>query len=107
MLLARQVFHLRGLGTDGLAGYSVLKLARNSWGLGIGAEKHGSKHFRNDARPDIVLKVAQSISPDKANEIRRGWDTIHQGLDTKTGTAVLSGESTRCRWRYPTRIASG
>ena len=91
MLLARQVFHLRGLGTDGLAGYSVLKLARNSWGLGIGAEKHGSKHFRNDARPDIVLKVAQSISPDKANEIRRGWDTIHQGLDTKTGTAVLSG----------------
>ena len=91
MLLARQVFHLRGLGTDGLQGYSVVKLARNSWGLGLGAEKHGSKHFRNNSRPNVVLKVAQSIGPDKANEIRRNWDNIHQGLNTDTGTAVLSG----------------
>ena len=91
MLLARQVFHLRGLGTDGLQGYSVVTLARNSWGLGLGAEKHGSKHFRNNSRPNVVLKVAQSISADKANEIRRGWDHIHQGLDASSGTAVLSG----------------
>lgn len=91
MLLPRQVFHLKGLGTDGIQGYSVVTLARNSWGLGLGAEKHGAQHFKNNSRPNVVLKVAQSISADKASEIRRGWDHVHQGLDAKSGTAVLSG----------------
>ena len=51
----RDVLHIRGLGDD-LWGHSLLKLARDSFGLSISQDKHGSEHWKNGGRPNIVLK---------------------------------------------------
>ena len=40
-LYAEDVIHVPGLGFDGLCGYSVAKMARESLGLSIAAEKYG------------------------------------------------------------------
>ena len=51
------VLHIPGLGYDGIVGYSVIDLAKQSLGLGMAAEKASSKHFANGARPSFMLKA--------------------------------------------------
>lgn len=51
-ILARgQVWHLRGLSSNGLTGLSVIECARESMGLGLSAQSYGARFFANDARP--------------------------------------------------------
>jgi len=88
---ARDLFHLKGLSSDGLMGYSVFKLARNSWGLGLAEEKHGNRHFRNGSRPNIALRTAAHLTEDQASSLRQRFEDRHRGLDSETSTAVLSG----------------
>jgi phage portal protein BeeE len=55
------VIHIRGLGFDGLRGYSPLFLARQGVGLGLALEEFGSKFFGNDAKSGKVpLHMLQS-----------------------------------------------
>lgn len=50
--LARgQVWHLRGLSSNGITGLSVIDSARESMGLGLAAQTYGARFFANDARP--------------------------------------------------------
>ena len=46
-----QVWHLRGLSSNGICGISVIECARESMGLGLSAQSYGSRFFANDARP--------------------------------------------------------
>lgn len=85
------VLHIKGLGFDGLCGHSVIALARNSWGLGMGAEKHGNKFFKNLARPGGLIKLPGKIKPEDAKELIANWNEWHQGLDEAFQTGILSG----------------
>tara|TARA_Y100000310_G_scaffold64075_1_gene59616 strand:+ start:2123 stop:3754 length:1632 start_codon:yes stop_codon:yes gene_type:complete len=76
-LMAHNVLHIRGLTYDGIAGHSVISLARNSWGLGLTAEKHGNTSFKNGARPSIVLSTDQKIGEDEANLFLSMWEEQH------------------------------
>ena len=88
---ARNVFHLRGLSSDGVQGYSVFQMAKNSWGLGLAQEKHGNRHFRNGSRPNIALRTPAPLTEDQATSLRQRFEDRHRGLDQDTSTAVLSG----------------
>lgn len=46
-----QVWHLRGLSSNGICGMSVIEYARESFGLGLAAQNYGSRFFANDAKP--------------------------------------------------------
>ena len=50
-LMRGQVWHLRGLSSNGIFGISVIECARESMGLGLAAQSYGSRFFANDARP--------------------------------------------------------
>ena len=45
------VWHLRGLSSDGLIGMSPIELARESLGMALAAQDYGSRFFANDAKP--------------------------------------------------------
>ena len=45
-----QILHIRGLGSDGIAGLSPIEQAREAIGLAIVTEKHGARVFGNGAR---------------------------------------------------------
>lgn len=45
------VWHLRGLSSDGLMGMSPIELARDSLGMALAAQDYGSRFFANDAKP--------------------------------------------------------
>jgi HK97 family phage portal protein len=61
-----RVFHLRGLGFDGIVGYSVIRMARESLGLTLAAEKFGSSFFGGGARFGGMVKLEQATLDDKA-----------------------------------------
>jgi HK97 family phage portal protein len=46
-----QVWHLRGLSSNGITGMSVIQYARESMGIGLSAQSYGARFFANDARP--------------------------------------------------------
>jgi HK97 family phage portal protein len=46
-----QVWHLRGLMSNGITGLSVIECARESFGLGLAAQEYGARFFANDAKP--------------------------------------------------------
>ena len=46
-----QIWHLRGLSSDGLMGMSPIELARESLGMALAAQDYGARFFRNDAKP--------------------------------------------------------
>jgi HK97 family phage portal protein len=52
VLLSRgEVWHLRGLSSDGILGLSPIDLARESLGMALAAQDYGARFFSNDAKP--------------------------------------------------------
>lgn len=86
---AADVLHIRGLSLDGLAGLSVVSLARESIGLGLGALAHGAVFFRNAATPKVVLESPGKLKPGAAPKLREDWEKMHTGIDGAHRTAVL------------------
>jgi HK97 family phage portal protein len=66
-LPAADMFHLRGLGFDGLVGYSVVRMAARSIGIGISTEDDAGTLFANGSRPQAVLVHPKALS-DKAKQ---------------------------------------
>lgn len=83
------VLHIKGLGFDGVTGYSVINLARNSWGLGLAAEKHGNRNFKNGARPSVILESEGRFDEPTAQKLLDDWARMHAGLDNTGRTALL------------------
>ncbi len=88
-LQAADVFHLHGLGFDGVTGYSVAHLARESIGAALAAEKSGAALFGNAARPGGVLEIGGKLSDDARNYLNESWKGMFQGADKAHKTAIL------------------
>lgn len=86
-----EVFHLKGLSWDGLTGMSVIALARQCLGLGLAAEKHGARFFKNEARPGLILEAPPGAFADEqqAKQFLQDFDSYHGGLDNAQKTGLL------------------
>lgn len=83
-----EVMHLRGLGFDGVQGYSVISLARQALQMASNAEG-GTKFYENGARPGLVL-TSQKLLSDKAYErLKSSWEARHQGVENAHKVAIL------------------
>lgn len=85
----RNVMHVRGLGYDGVKGYSVIGLARQSIGLGLATEEFGARFFGNGARPGAVLEHPGKLTSDAHKRLRKSWDVRHRGLENAHRMAIL------------------
>lgn len=56
------VFHVQGMGSDGLIGFSPITVMRRTVGLANAAESYGEAVFRNGARPAIVMSHPKTLS---------------------------------------------
>lgn len=82
-----QMLHIRGLG-DGLVGWSVIRLARESIGLAMNAEKSGSSFFGNGSLPAGVLKTKDKLDAKGYDNLRASWERMHSG-PKKTGKVAI------------------
>ena len=90
-LAQRDVLHVRGMSGDGLAGWSVIRKARESIGLGMAAEQFGAAFFGNGSRPSGVLTSPQKLEEKTINRLRAEWDAMQSGAGNAGRPAVLTG----------------
>ncbi|MDG4749319.1 phage portal protein, partial [Micromonospora sp. WMMD718] len=88
-LFPDEVLPIGGLGYDGIRGYSVVKLARQSIGMGLATEQFGNSFFSNGARPGGVLKTSKKMSPEGHKRLQADWENLHRGLDRAQRVAIL------------------
>jgi Phage portal protein len=72
------MYHLHGLGDDGISGYSMVGLAAQTLGFGIAAEEHGSSFYGNNTTPGLALKT-DAILNDEGFERLRGQIAERKG----------------------------
>ncbi len=82
-----EVFHIPGLGFDGLIGYSPIAMAKNAIGMALATEEYGSKLFANGANPGGVLEHPGVVKD--PSKIRESWNAVYQGSGNSHRIAVL------------------
>lgn len=87
----RDVLHIAGLGFDGIQGYSLIEMARNSIGLGLASEKHANRHFKNNAVPGIILEAPAGVfkKETEAKQFLQDFNKMHQGVDNSNRALLL------------------
>ncbi|MGC5009757.1 phage portal protein [Streptosporangium sp. DT93] len=89
LMFPDEVLHVAGLGGNGIRGYSMVGLARQSIGMGLATEAYGAKFFGSGARPGGVLKHPGTLGRDAKARLREDWEDMHRGLDNAQRVAVL------------------
>lgn len=84
------VLHIKGLGYDGITGYSVAQMARNSLGLSLAAERHASNLLKNGAMPGVLLEAEGKISRPDALQLIADWDKWHAGTANAGRTGLTT-----------------
>lgn len=84
------IWHLRGLSSNGITGVSVIECARESFGLGLAAQGYGARFFANDAKPSGGwIEFPGQFKDKEARQIfREGWQANQAGAN-RGKTAVL------------------
>jgi len=85
-----EIFHIPGLGFDGLTGHSVVRTAVESIGQGIAASEYAGRFFDNDATPRGVLEMDGYFKdPAGVERLRKSWSDLYQGKDNAHKVAIL------------------
>ena len=76
--LQDEIFHLRGLSSDGLVGLSPISLQREVVGNGLAMDDYSGRFFMNGARPSGVLEYPGKFKDDSAREkFGESWRQAH------------------------------
>lgn len=89
-LVADEVFHIRGLSSDGVLGLSPITQMREAVGLALATEEHGARLFSNGARPGGILKLPGKLSPTAKANLKSDWEEMQGGLGNSHRVAVLT-----------------
>lgn len=89
ILPAFRVWHIPGFGYDGLKGYTPLTYMRNQIGLGVAAEKMGSKLFSNGLTIGGVLEHPGKMSIEAQNKLKTSIEKGYQGVEKAHRLLVL------------------
>ena len=89
VLKPEHVFHLRGLGMDGVKGISIIQNARETIGGGMALEKAGNSFFRNGFRPSGVLEHPTELSDVAFNRLKKDFERQYSGA-MNTGKPIIA-----------------
>ena len=84
---ADEIFHIPGLGFNGLIGFSPIAMMKNALGTAIAVEKYGSAFFKNGAQPAGVLEHPGTLK--NPERIRENWSDVYGGPQNAHKVAVL------------------
>lgn len=84
-----EIWHLRGLSSDGIMGISPIELAREAIAEGLSMQAYSNRFFKNDAKPGGWLEFPGKFA-DKAakSTFRESWQEM-QGGANRGKVAVL------------------
>lgn len=79
-LPANKVFHLIGLGFDGMKGYSPISMARQAVGLSLATEEYGARFFGDGAHPGAVVEHPLKLSEQAHQNLQSSLTSAYSGL---------------------------
>ena len=82
-----EIFHVPGLGFNGLVGFSPIARMKNALGTTLAVEKYGSSFFKNGAQPSGVLEHPGVLKD--PSKIRENWSAVYGGANNAHKVAVL------------------
>ena len=84
------IFHIEGLGFDGIQGYALAARAKESFGITAAAEKFAASFFGKGSSLSGVLMHPKLIgTKETRDELRASWEEIHSGPDNANKIAIL------------------
>ncbi len=86
---SEDMFHLMGLGPTGLWGYSILRLAMESIGVGIAVQNYGASYFGNGSHHSGVLTHPGNLSSEAMDNMRESWQNMYVGSENAHHIAIL------------------
>ena len=84
-----EVLHLVGLTLDGVRGVSVISYARETIGLSLAMEDHGSNVFRNGARVSNVLRHPGKLGKEGLSFLQASLDDYRSGGEREGKALIL------------------
>lgn len=91
---AEDVLHVKGFGYDGVIGYNLIDLAKESVGWQLGLRKYSATFFKNGSRASGVLMTPGRMRGDAAANLQKSFEREHAGLD-KVGRTILLEEGAK------------
>jgi HK97 family phage portal protein len=79
-LSRENILHVPGLGFDGFLGYSVVAMARKSFGLTMGLETFGSLYFGQGTHPGMVVTHPGKLGTDAHKSLKNSLTEVYSGL---------------------------
>ncbi|MFT8481107.1 phage portal protein [Gluconobacter oxydans] len=87
---ARDIWHVRGMGRNGLQGLNPIAFMKEAFGENLATASFVQNYWRNNAQPPTVLSTDKSIKPDERQAIKDDWKSRFSGVENAGETAVLS-----------------
>lgn len=84
-----KIFHIPGLGYDGLQGLSVIEANKQGIGLGKAAEEYGARFFGSGSLMSGILTTDKALKEEGATALKQRWKKKVSGLDKAHDIAVL------------------
>lgn len=84
------MLHIPGLGFDGVMGYSVVTMARETIGLALASERFGASFYGNGTVPRGVLTTDKEMKKEAIDNLRETFSLKHQGVDRANKVAILT-----------------
>ena len=83
------VLHIAGLGFDGIMGYNIVKMARESIGLGLATEQFGGTFFANGANAGGAFTHPGELGDVAHKNLKRQIAENREGLENAHKTIIL------------------
>jgi HK97 family phage portal protein len=85
-LAQEEMFHLRGMSSDGILGMSTISAGSEVIGTGLAQMEHRARYFSNSAIPGLAIKTANKLEGDKRKEFMEG---VRQGFSGANAFKVM------------------
>lgn len=84
-----EVWHIRGLSSDGIVGLNPMEQAAEVLGLGLAAQGYASRFYANDAKPGGWIELPGKFADGPTRDTFKADWKKSQGGANRGGTAVL------------------
>lgn len=86
-----EIFHLRGLSSDGLVGMSTIAVGAEVVGAGLAAQDFAARFFENDATPSGVMTHPKNISQAAYDRLKESIKQKHSGANQHSNMILEEG----------------
>jgi HK97 family phage portal protein len=87
-----RVFHVPGLGFDGIQGYSTIRMAKEAVGLGLAVSEFSERFFGQGMNVGTILETEKTFkSQDELDMVRSQFEERYSGLNNSHRPIVLHG----------------